>query len=435
MNKIAVLTSGGDAPGMNAALRAIVRTGIELGYDMYGVRQGYLGLIWGNTLYYDKNYNFFEKENDTFYCIDYDRVRFHSHQLRRAVNLYNQEKQFYSYKNIFTTKRGFVCIHPEVLQKLSLKSNKYIRRLSHQDVDSIIGEGGTILGTSRCPEFKQKTFQKKAVKNLHNLKIDNIIIIGGEGSLSGALALSQYKTSEGHPLKVIGVPGSIDNDIGCTSVSIGTYTAVNTITTACNHITNTASAHKRVFIVDVMGRDCGYLALASFVAAGADFALFRESGTTLKQDIKRLIQKIKNDFSLSRRKQRFIIIKSENYGVESTNLRKQLEKAFENSPHRIGVRITNLGHVVRGAPATSFDRLLACRLGAAAVHSLYHNKSSVMAGWIGYGRYEASAADPGVGLWPLRQVILETKKSRMGKQKYVYHRIMAYFKLGTLLSH
>ena len=433
--KIAILTSGGDSPGMNAAIYAIVRKGLELGYEIYGVRQGFLGLMWGNSLYYDENYNFFEKENDTYYCIDYERVRFAASRMRQALKLYHQERKFHSYKNLFITKKGFVCVDPREVQKLKLKSNKYIQPLFHQDVDGIIGEGGTILGTSRCPEFKQNYYRKKAVKHLQSLKIDNVIVIGGEGSLSGALALSRYKNSQGKPLRVIGIPGSIDNDIGCTDISIGTYTAVNTITDACNQITTTASAHKRVFIIDVMGRDCGYLALASFVAAGADFVLFKESGTSLKQDIRRIIKKINHDFSLSRRKQRFIIIKSENYGLESTKLRSALERAFKHSPHRIGVRITQLGHVVRGGHSTSFDRLLACRLGACAVDALNRGNKSVVVGWIGYGRHENILSDPAIGLWNLRQVIATTKKARMGKQKYVNERNRAYFKLGTMLSH
>ncbi|MBI2609343.1 MAG: 6-phosphofructokinase, partial [Deltaproteobacteria bacterium] len=258
-------------------------------------------------------------------------------------------------------------------------------------------------------------------------------IIGGNGSILGAKALSQYKTSAGKQLNVIAVPGSIDNDIGCTSISIGTYTAVNTITEACYRLSSTASSHKRVFIIDVMGRESGYLALASFVASGGDFVLFRESGVPQKEELKTLIKKIKYDFSLSRQKHRFMIIKSENYPLESTELKNILDRAFKNTPQNIGVRITNLGHVVRGGPSTSFDRLLASRLGAASIYAIQDKKTKCLVGWIGYGTYETSSFDPGVGIWDIDQVIQETERIRKATSPYIRNRSKAYHELGKLL--
>ncbi|MBI2609484.1 MAG: 6-phosphofructokinase, partial [Deltaproteobacteria bacterium] len=156
--KIAILTSGGDSPGMNAALRAMVRTGIYLGYEMYGIQGGFQGLIWGNNLYYDQNHNFYEKEGNAFFCIDYERNRFLSKNKRKAVALYNREKKYFKYNNLFEEKGKFLCLSSKTIFELT--SKKYILPLTHQDVDGIVGDGGTILGTSRCPEFKQKFYQK-----------------------------------------------------------------------------------------------------------------------------------------------------------------------------------------------------------------------------------------------------------------------------------
>ena len=434
IKRIAVLTTGGDAPGMNACLRAIVRTGIHLGFEMYGIHQGYSGLIWANNLYYDKNFNFFEKDGEHYYCIDYSRKRFIAENKKKAVLLYNQESKYFIYNDLFVKKGKYLCLDPKAQSTLELTPNHYVEPLMQWSVDGIVNAGGTILGTSRCEEFKEKYYQKKAEKNLQILGIENVIVIGGEGSIRGAYDLSRLRTIDNRPLRVIAIPGSIDNDIGCTAVSIGTYTAVNTITNACYNIMSTASSHKRVFIIDVMGRDCGYLALSSFVASGADYVLFRESGKSQKQEIKNLIQKIKYDFSLSRHKQRFIIIKSENYKLDSLQLKKILDKAFINTPQKIGVRVTHLGHVVRGGTATSFDSLLACRLGSVAVHLIAQKKSCKMVGWIGYGKYERSNVDHGVGIWDIKEVIKETKKVKQAKHPYIYNRNLAYYKLGTLLA-
>jgi len=432
--KIAILTSGGDSPGMNAAIRAIVRTGLHLGYDMYGIRQGYYGLIWGNNLYYDKNYNFFEKDGDSYYCIDYERKRFLAKQKNQAVKLYNQESTHFRYNNHFIKKGKFLSLDPQLERELEFTSNAYIHQLFQQSVDGIISEGGTILGSARCNEFKLKFYQKMAERNLQKLGIENVIVIGGDGSIRGALALSKLKTLKGENLKVVAIPGSIDNDIGCTAITIGTYTAVNTITNACNNIASTASAHKRVFVVEVMGRHCGYLAISSFVATGADYVLFAESGTVPQKEIKSLIGKIKHDFSLSRQKKRFLIIRSENYPVTSLELKHKLDRAFKNSALKIGVRVTTLGHVVRGGPATSFDRLIACRLGAASVYLIHQNETCKMVGWIGYGKFKRMKEDPGVGYWDIKHVLNETEKIKQNKTPYVANRNRAYHALGMLLS-
>jgi 6-phosphofructokinase 1 len=203
MKTIGVLTSGGDAPGMNAAIRAITLIGLSRGVRVVGVERGYRGLMQGE-----------------------------------------------------------------------------FRELGAADVGGILREGGTVLGSARCEEFLQPEARAEARARMAERRVEGLIVVGGNGSLAGAHALSDPKEAGAGGVRVIGLPASIDNDIGVTRMAIGVDTAVNTIVDACDKIADTASAHHRTFFVQVMGRQCGYLAMAAYVASGADVVLFPEAGKT-----------------------------------------------------------------------------------------------------------------------------------------------------------
>lgn len=286
MKRIAVLTSGGDCPGMNAAIRSVVRTSLSLGIEVYGIEQGYKGLI-----------------------------------------------------------------------------NNKIVKMDTKSVANIIQRGGTFLRSARCEEFKTEEGQKKGVDVLKMNKIDGLIVIGGDGSLTGAKVLH-----EKYKINVIGLPGSIDNDIYGTDMSIGVDTALNTIVNCIDMINDTASSHDRTFLIEVMGRNCGYLALKSAIAGGAEAVLIPE----MPYDIKSIIKKIQKRYEEG--KTRSIVIVAE--GVGSAY---DFGKVFG----MIGgfeTRITILGHLQRGGSPTVFDRFLATRLGTAAVEELLAGNSGVMMG-------------------------------------------------------
>jgi 6-phosphofructokinase 1 len=279
MKKIGVLTSGGDAPGMNAAIRAVVRKGIYHNLEVYGIYQGYSGLINGN------------------------------------------------------------------IEKLELGS-----------VGDIIHRGGTILRSARCPEFKTLEGQKKGVEQLRKHGIDGLVVIGGDGSYRGAKALTEL----GFPC--IGVPGTIDNDIPGTEFTIGFDTALNTVIEAIDKIRDTASSHERTFIIEVMGRDAGDLALWSGLAGGAETIVIPEESFNIQEIIERLRR------GQERGKKHSIIIVAE--GVMSgTEFAKMLQKETD-----IETRVSVLGHIQRGGSPTATDRVLASRLGARAVELLIQGK-------------------------------------------------------------
>lgn len=286
MKNIAVLTSGGDCPGMNAAIRSVVRTALSLGISVYGVEQGYKGLI----------------EN-----------------------------------------------------KLTLMDSK--------SVSNIIQKGGTVLRSARSEEFKKEAGQKKALSVLEKNKIDGLIVIGGDGSLTGANILSKV-----YGVNVIGLPGSIDNDIYGTDMAIGVDTALNNILRSIDTINDTASSHDRTFIIEVMGRNCGYLALMSAIAGGAEAVLIPE----VEYNVESIIKKIKERYEEG--KSRSVVILAE--GVGSAY---DFGKVFG----MIGgfeTRITVLGHIQRGGSPSVFDRILATRMGTAAVEFFMEGRSGVMVG-------------------------------------------------------
>jgi 6-phosphofructokinase 1 len=242
--------------------------------------------------------------------------------------------------------------------------------LNDRSVGGIVGEGGTFLGTARAPEFKTLKGQREALRNLNQAVVEGLVVIGGNGSLSGALAL--YKL--GFP--VIVIPATIDNDVGGTDIAIGVDTALNTILDAIDKIKDTASSHQRAFLIEVMGRNSGYLALKSGVAGGAEAVLIPEVETPL-EDVAQMIVDV-----YIRGKSHCIVIVAEGYKPGTRAVVQYLEKRREELG--FDVRVTVLGHVQRGGRPSAFDRLLATQLGAAAAHALHDGKSGHVVGLVGY---------------------------------------------------
>jgi 6-phosphofructokinase 1 len=230
-----------------------------------------------------------------------------------------------------------------------------------------------------------------------------LLVIGGNGSLTGAHLLHQE-----HGVPVVGLPASIDNDIGCTSFALGVDTALNTIMEACDRISDTASSHRRMFIVEVMGRECGYLAMAASIATAADAVLFREQGKgedALVEDLRRVIRA---SFSEERDKKRVLVLKAEGVEVPTAQLVSRLEAHLDDDAPGVGIRATVLGHVVRGGPPSYRDRLLAGRLAYGAVGAVLGGHAGVMAGWEPHGDPGAATPDPSVRLVPLQEVLDQT---------------------------
>lgn len=287
MRRIAVMTSGGDSPGMNPAIRAVVRTASAHDVEVYGIRQAYSGLLAGD-----------------------------------------------------------------------------FERMTNRDVSGIIQRGGTILQTARNLEFKTEQGQKRGLRRLNEHGIEGMVVIGGDGSLRGALSLHRL----GFP--VIGVPGSIDNDIWGTNMSIGVDTALNTILDAIDKLRDTASSHERCFLLEVMGRNCGYLATMGGINGGAEFIVVPEYPTTLEQ-----IGAVLEEAYMKGKSHAMGII-AEGATPKTHEVAEYLEQ------HSIGfeVRVTVLGHVVRGGSPSAFDRLLATRLAVDATERLLAGETGVMVG-------------------------------------------------------
>ena len=286
MKRIAVMTSGGDSPGMNAAIRAVVRTAMNYDIEVYGVRQAYTGLINGD-----------------------------------------------------------------------------FELLTSVEVSGILQRGGTILQTARNEEFRTPQGQKRALRRLNEHNIEGLVCIGGNGSLNGALKLHQL----GFP--VVGLPGSIDNDINGTDTAIGVDTALNTILDALDRLRDTASSHQRAFIIEVMGRNCGYLALMASILGGAEIVVTPERPFTMEEVAKAL------EDAYLRGKTHAIAVVAEGAPYKSTELTE-----FLNADPNVGfeIRLTILGHIQRGGTPSAFDRLLATRMGVKAVRALLAGESGVM---------------------------------------------------------
>jgi 6-phosphofructokinase 1 len=365
--RVAILTSGGDAPGMNAAIRAATLVGRSLGIEIFGVERGYRGLLDGT-----------------------------------------------------------------------------VAPLQPADVAGILREGGTILGSARCKEFHDRAVRDRARATLAQHGIDGVLVIGGNGSLTGALRLADPAETGGQPLAIAGVPASIDNDLGYTGLSIGVDTAMNTIVEACDKIADTATAHDRTFIVEVMGRDCGYLAMTAAIAVGADLALFPEAGKPEAAIVDQIVSTVLAVRARPRRTRRVIVIKAEGVAIPVDRLKSEVdarlrERSPDADPAGIETRVTVLGHVVRGGRPSAFDRLLGSRLGNAAIRALAAGTSHRMAAWLPPVALPPevgarSPADPYCWLVDLEAVLVETGALLSGQSPLARWRAGAFNEIeGALL--
>ncbi|HTD16418.1 MAG TPA: ATP-dependent 6-phosphofructokinase [Chthoniobacterales bacterium] len=287
--RFAVLTSGGDAPGMNAAIRAVVRTGLHLGYEVVGIHDGYKGLLSAN-----------------------------------------------------------------------------FRLLTARDVGGIIHQGGTILGSARCPEFKLHSWIQEARTILEAADIDGLVVVGGNGSQSGAAALA----TTGFP--VVGIASTIDNDLLGTEISIGVDSALNVALEAIDRIKITASSHHRAFLVEVMGRNCGYLALAAGIAGGAEAIVMPE----VEMEPQAVIELFREAYQRGKAHAIGVVAEGARYNAAT------LAQYCNAQKDQVGfdLRVVTLGHVQRGGAPGAFDRLLATRFGVTAIECLHHDETGVLVG-------------------------------------------------------
>lgn len=288
VTRIGVLTSGGDAPGMNAAVRAVVRTGIYHGLEVYGVMRGYNGMI----------------DDDIF-------------------------------------------------------------RMESRSVANIIQRGGTILKTARSKEFNEPDGRKIAYENLTKRGINGLVVIGGDGSFRGA-----QRFSNEYDIPCIGIPGTIDKDIAGSDFTIGFDTAVNTAIEAIDKIRDTADAHDRLFIVEVMGRDAGYIALHSGIATGAENIFIPETKTNIEELVSSLMEKEKR----SKLVNLVVVAEGDEFGAN------EIAKVVKERMPTLDTRVCILGHIQRGGSPTCIDRLIASRMGYHAVESLMVGRHNVMVG-------------------------------------------------------
>lgn len=307
---IGILTSGGDAPGMNAAIRAVVRTALVNNINVIGVMHGYEGLV-----------------------------------------------------------------------------NGEFRPMGARDVGGILQRGGTVLLTSRSKRFQEATGQREAIRKMNEAGMDALIVIGGEGSMNGAHALSKQG------VKVIGLPGSIDNDIYGTNIAIGTDTAMNTIMEAVDKLRDTASSHQRAFLIETMGRNSGYLAVMAGIICGAEIVLIPENPVD-QQEIAAAVED-----AYRRGKTHAIIINAEGSKISTP----ELAQMIDDMDLGFKTRMTILGHIQRGGSPSAYDRLLASRMGVKAVEALVEGTHGVMTGLKGKG----------IDFVPLEEVISNKRKVNM----------------------
>ena len=289
INTVGVLTSGGDSPGMNAAIRAVVRSCIAQGIKAKGIYRGYQGLI-----------------------------------------------------------------------------DDEVREFTSQDVSGIIQRGGTILKSARCMDFKTPEGRKKAYDTLVKEKIDALVVIGGDGTFTGARLLAQE-----YNVPIIGLPGTIDNDLWGTDSTIGYDTSLNTIMDCVDKLRDTATSHERVFLVEVMGRDAGFLTLSAAIASGAEAAIIPERATVKEQ--------IEEAIGQGRRKSKnSSIVLVQEHAIEGGA--QAVAKVLEEAHPEYNTRVTILGHLQRGGSPTAYDRIIASRMGMAAVGALLEEQRSIMIG-------------------------------------------------------
>tara|TARA_B100000780_G_scaffold134843_1_gene94489 strand:+ start:795 stop:1778 length:984 start_codon:yes stop_codon:yes gene_type:complete len=290
IKKIGVLTSGGDAPGMNAAVRAVVRSSVYNNIECFGIYKGYQGMIEGS-----------------------------------------------------------------------------IKQLNARSVNNIINKGGTVLKTARCQDFYNKEGRKKAYNKIKEYEIDALVVIGGDGSFTGAILFNKE-----YDIPIIGIPGTIDNDISGTSFTIGFDTALNTVVESIDKIRDTAISHNRLFIVEVMGRDAGHIALNAGIGAGAEEILIPEEDMGLE----RLLESLRKSQKSGKSSSIVMIAEGDKTGKNVFEIATYVEK---NMPE-YEVRVSVLGHIQRGGAPSCFDRVLASRMGVHAVDSLLSGTYNVMVG-------------------------------------------------------
>jgi len=289
IKRIGVLTSGGDAPGMNAAIRAVTRMAIYHGLEVYGIRSGYHGMI-----------------------------------------------------------------------------NDQIKKMESSHVSNIIQRGGTILKTARSAEFRTIEGRAQAFENIKKHKIDALVIIGGDGSLTGARLFSDE-----HDIPCVGIPGTIDNDLYGTDYTIGYDTAINTVVEAVDKIRDTASAHNRLFFVEVMGRDAGFIALRSGIACGAEAILVPERDTPYPK-----LKKYLETGFVNKKTSGIVIVAEGEHQGGAYEIANKVQEDFS----QYDVKVTVLGHIQRGGSPSAYDRVTASHMGAAAVDALLDDQKSVMIG-------------------------------------------------------
>jgi 6-phosphofructokinase 1 len=272
------------------------------------------------------------------------------------------------------------------------------RPVPDREIDFWGAVGGTILGSARELRFLDAAGRKPAAQRLAQFR--GLVVIGGNGSLAGAHALAAQCDTP-----IIGVPASIDNDVGCTGAAIGVDTALNTIVQSCDRISDTARAHHRAFVVEVMGRDCGYLAMAGAVAAGAEAVLFREQGRDDDALVDAVEQAIRRAFT-ARRKRRVLILKAEGVTIPCTRLVRRVQDRLEDLG--IEVRATVLGHLVRGGSPSFSDRMVAGRLGLQAVMAVLDGVTDEMVAWQAAVPGGTATVDPAVQRFGLDRVLAES---------------------------
>jgi len=314
--------------------------------------------------------------------------------------------------------------------------------LGAAQVQDILREGGTILGTARCKEFHRREVRDHARAILRNRGVDGLVVIGGNGSLTGAQAIADPTESDTPPL-VVGVPASIDNDLGVTGLAIGVDTAMNTIVEACDKIADTATSHDRTFIIEVMGRDCGYLAMTSAIAAGADLALFPEAGRDETSIVDAIVDTVLSVRERPRRSRRVIVVKAEGVHVPVERLKVLVDERLrarvpDADPAMIETRVTVLGHVVRGGRPSAFDRLLGSRLANVAVRALVDGQSHKMVAWMPPVELPEeigarSPADPYCWLVDLAAALVETDNLLRGRSPLARWRAGAFDEIGDAL--
>jgi 6-phosphofructokinase 1 len=286
---------------------------------------------------------------------------------------------------------------------------------SDRTVDAAGGLGGTILGSSRSERFLLEEHRRAAADGLREAGVDGLIVIGGNGSAAGAHAFAEL-------FPVVVIPASIDNDIGCTGFSLGVDTALNTIVDACDRISDTARAHKRAFIVEVMGRQSGYLAMASAVAAAADAILIPERRRSEPEILDSVESVIRTSFE-DRDKRRVLIIKAEGVAYPTTRLTRDVAARIAEDLPDVAVRATVLGHLVRGGSPTFRDRMIAGRLGLAAVGALREGAVDAMVAWESTVAGGTPTPDPFVQRFGLDHVLADTAALLDGSSPVTQRRV------------